>query len=216
MVADMDYYRLVRRTDPSYTEYNAFKEWIGENPDVAVELAEEIWPDEDFDSFPKSWDEMRADLQSLDDVMDVFFAGYFSNPNVNVSDDYFVKDAYGHYSSLTDREYVQACVDFMRDGGYYAIVIDKKYPVPKELAEVLALWGTTVRTENIRPTARKGDRGRGSCGTAAKKAPSKSRKKAGQSKKSSNVKSRNTKSSNTSSRKTAPAGRGVGGRRRCI
>lgn len=214
MISDMDYYRYVRRSDPSYGAYEAFREWIGDHPDVAVELAEKIWPEEDPETFPMSWDEMRIDLEGLD-VMDVFFAGYFSYPNVDNSDEYFVKDGNGHFSSLPDWKYERACVNFMRDEGFEPIVIDKKYPAPKELAEVLALWEATVRTENIRPTARK-DRGRGSCRTAAKKAPSKSRKNAGQSKKSSNVKSRNTKSSNTSSRKTAPAGRGVGGRRRCI
>ena len=194
MVADMDYYRLVRRSDPTYGAYEAFREWIGDNPDVAVELAEKIWPEEDPETFPMSWDEMRADLQSLDDVMDVFFAGYFSYPNVDASDDHFVQDVCGHFSSLTDWEYVQACVDFMRDKGFEPIV-DKKYPVPKELAEVLALWETTVRTENIRPTARKGNRGRGSCGTAARKAPSKKRKNAGQSK-NAKAKSPNAKSGN--------------------
>ena len=199
MISDMDYYRYVRRSDPSYGAYEAFREWIGDHPDVAVELAEKIWPEEDPETFPMSWDEMRADLQSLDDVMDVFFAGYFSYPNVDNSDEYFVKDGNGHFSSLPDWKYERACVNFMRDEGFEPIVIDKKYPAPKELAEVLALWEATVRTENIRPTARKGDRGRGSCGTAARKAPSKSRKNAGQSKnakaKSPNAKSGSAKAS---------------------
>ena len=197
MISDMDYYRYVRRSDPSYGAYEAFREWIGDHPDVAVELAEKIWPEEDPETFPMSWDEMRIDLEGLD-VMDVFFAGYFSYPNVDNSDEYFVKDGNGHFSSLPDWKYERACVNFMRDEGFEPIVIDKKYPAPRELAEVLALWEATVRTENIRPTARK-DRGRGSCGTAARKAPSKSRKNAGQSKnakaKSPNAKSGSAKAS---------------------
>ena len=205
MVANMDYYHAVYREDPSYCPYDAFKEWMEDNPDVAVELAEKIWPEVDPETFPMSWDGMCDYLEGLD-TMDVFFAGYFSNPNVDHSDDHFVIDGNGHFSSLSDRNYERACIDFMRDDGYESIVIEKKYPAPKELADVLAIWGTTVKTANRRPTTCKGGcTGCGACGRpVVKKAPSKNRKNASQSKntKSSNTKSNSTKarSSNTKSK----------------
>ena len=205
MVANMNYYRAVRREDPSYTAYDAFKEWMRDNPDVAVELAKKIWPELDPDTFPMDWDEMRDYLEGLD-TMDVFFAGYYSNPNVDHSDDHFVIDGYGHFSSISDRKYEKMCVDFMCGWGYEEIAFGDKYPVPRELADVLALWGKMVRTENRRPSTCKGGcTGCGKCGRpVVKKAPSENRKITRQSKntKSSNTKSSNTKSSNTKSNST--------------
>lgn len=203
MVANMDYYRAVRREDPSYSAYDAFKEWMRDNPDVAVEFAEKIWPEYDPDTFPMDWDAMNDHLKSKD-PMDVFFDGYYSYPNVNYSDKYFVMDGYDHFTSISDRKYEQMCVDFMCGWGYEEIAFGDKYPVPKELAEVLALWGLIVKTANRRPTTCKGGcTGCGSCGSpVAKKSPSKNRKNASQSKntKSASTKSKSTKSSNTKSK----------------
>lgn len=203
MVANMDYYRAVRREDPSYSAYDAFKEWMRDNPDVAVEFAEKIWPEYDPDTFPMDWDAMNDHLKSKD-PMDVFFDGYYSYPNVNYSDKYFVMDGYDHFTSISDRKYEQMCVDFMCGWGYEEIAFGDKYPVPKELAEVLALWGMIVKTANRRPTTCKGGcTGCGACGRpVAKKSPSKNRKNASQSKntKSASTKSKSTKSGNTKSR----------------
>ena len=190
MVANMDYYRAVRREDPSYSAYDAFKEWMRDNPDVAVEFAEKIWPEYDPDTFPMDWDALNDHLKSKDPI-DVFFDGYYSHPNVNYSDKYFVMDGYDHITSISDRKYEQMCVAFMCGWGYEEIAFDDKYPAPKELADVLALWGMIVRTENRRPTStRKG----GSCGRQApKKAPSKNSKSRSSNAKSAGTKSRSVK-----------------------
>lgn len=203
MVANMDYYRAVRREDPSYSAYDAFKEWMRDNPDVAVEFAEKIWPEYDPDTFPMDWDAMNDHLKSKD-PMDVFFDGYYSYPNVNYSDKYFVMDGYDHFTSISDRKYEQMCVDFMCGWGYEEIAFGDKYPVPRELAEVLALWGLIVKTTNRRPTTCKGGcTGCGACGRpVVKKSPSKNRKNASQFKntKSASTKSKSTKSGNTKSK----------------
>lgn len=203
MVADMDYFRHVRRTDPSYSAYDASKEWLRANRDVAVELAEKIWPDVDPDSFPKDRDTMWDYLKSKD-PMDVFYAGYYSNLNCDSGDEYYMMDGYGQFRSLSEQEYEQACVDFMCGWGCEEIVFGDKYPVPRELAVVLALWGKMVRTENRRPSTCKGGcTGCGRCGKpVAKKSPSKNRKITRQSKntKSASTKSNSTKSSNTKSK----------------
>lgn len=190
MVANMDYYRLVRRTDPSYTAYSAFKEWMRTNRDTAVELAEQIWPEVDPNGYPMNWDDLSDCFRAMD-PMDVFFEGYYSYPNCESGDEYFIVEGDGHYRSLSYSEYEQECVDFMCSQGYEAMVLGDKYPVPRELAVVLALWGKMVRTENRRPTPKcKG----GSCGRpVAKKVPT---KKTG----SANTKSKSTKSSNTKSK----------------
>lgn len=190
MVANMDYYRAVRRENPSYSEYDAFKEWMRDNPDVAVELAKKIWPEFDPDTFPMDRDAMSSHLGSME-PLDVFYLGYFSKPNCDRGDEYYMMDEDGHFVTLSDRDYERVCVDFMCGWGYEEIAFDDRYPVPRELADVLALWGTAVRTENRRPTPKcKG----GSCGRpVAKKVPT---KKTG----SANTKSKSTKSSNTKSK----------------
>ncbi len=199
MVADMDYFRLVRRTDPSYTAYSAFKEWMRTNRDTAVELAEQIWPEVDPNGYPMNWDDLSDCFRAMD-PMDVFFEGYYSYPNCDSGDEYFIVEGDGHFSSMNYDGFEDACVDFMCNHGYRAI-LNGEYPAPKELAEVLALWGTTVRTENRRPTPRcKG----GSCGKpVAKKVPT---KKTG----SANTKSKSTKSASTKAKSVkskAPAKR---------
>ena len=182
----MDYFRLVRRTDPSYTAYSAFKEWMRTNRDTAVELAEQIWPEVDPNGYPMNWDDLSDCFRAMD-PMDVFFEGYYSYPNCDSGDEYFIVEGDGHYRSLSYSEYEQECVDFMCNHGYRAI-LNGDHPAPKELAEVLALWGTAFRTENRRPTPKcKG----GSCGRpVAKKVPT---KKTG----SANTKSNSKKSPNT-------------------
>lgn len=138
MVADMDYFRLVRRTDPSYTAYSAFKEWMRTNRDTAVELAEQIWPEVDPNGYPMNWDDLSDCFRAMD-PMDVFFEGYYSYPNCDSGDEYFIVEGDGHYRSLSYSEYEQECVDFMCSQGYEAMVLGDKYPVPRELAVVLAL-----------------------------------------------------------------------------
>lgn len=198
MVANMDYFRLVRRTDPSYTAYSAFKEWMRTNRDTAVELAEQIWPEVDPNGYPMNWDDLSDCFRAMD-PMDVFFEGYYSYPNCDSGDEYFIVEGDGHYRSLSYSEYEQECVDFMCSQGYEAMVLGDKYPVPRELADVLALWGKMVRTENRRPsTCKRGCTGCGACGRpVAKKAPSKNRKVTRQSK---NTKSASTKSNGTKAR----------------
>lgn len=169
-ITDMNYFRLVRRTDPTYTAVTAIKEWLHWNPKMSVELAEEIWPDMDPDSFPMDWGAMESYLRGLDPV-DAFYVGYYSHPDCNVYDEYYVIDAYGHFSSMNDAEYEDACVEFMTDNGYHAI-LDGDYPAPRELAEVLALWGETVRTDNKRPSSKS----KSSSKPTGKKTASKNRK----------------------------------------
>ena len=204
MVANMDYYRLVRRTDPSYTAYSAFKEWMRTNRDTAVELAEQIWPEVDPNGYPMNWDDLSDCFRAMD-PMDVFFEGYYSYPNCDSRDEYFIVEGDGHYRSLSYSEYEQECVDFMCSQGYEAMVLGDKYPVPRELAVVLALWGKMVRTENRRPTStcKGGCTGCGKCRKpVAKKSPSKNRKITRQSKntKSASTKSKSTKSASNKSK----------------
>ena len=163
MVNDMNYFRLVRSTDPTYTVVAAIKEWLAWNPKTSVKLAEEIWPEIEPDSFPMKWDAMKDYLRGLD-PMDVFYTGYYSYPDCDSSDEYFVMDAYGHFKSMTDVEYERACVKFMIDDGYNPI-LDGDVPVPRELAEVLALWGNNVRSDNRRLTSKckRGCKGCGKC-----------------------------------------------------
>lgn len=199
MAADMNYYRLVRRTDPTYGAVDAIKEWLYSNPRTSVKLAEEIWPGMDPDSFPMDWDAMEDHLKGMD-PMDVFYAGYYSHPDCDSSDEYYVMDGYGHFSSMSESEYVRACVDFMRDNGYLSI-LDRTVSVPKELADVLALWGETVRSENVRPSrCRNGCKGCGECGSKPVGKTSKNRKptKASKNRKPTKA-SRNARSTGTES-----------------
>lgn len=199
MATDMKYYRLARRTDPTYGAVDAIKEWLYSNPRTSVKLAEEIWPEMDPDSFPMDWDVMEDYLKGMD-PMDVFYAGYYSHPDCDSSDGHYVMDGCGHFSSMNESEYVRACVDFMRDNGYLSI-LDGTVSVPRELADVLALWGETVKSENVRPSGcRNGCKGCGECGSkpTGKKSASKNRKptKASKNKKSTKA-SRNAKSTGT-------------------
>lgn len=149
MNTDMGYFKLVRRTDPTYTAVTAIHEWLYSNPDVAVELAQEVWPEIDPDSCPMDWDTMETYLKDLS-PMDAFFVGRFS-VDCDVNDTYFQMDGYGHFRSLNDYGYAKACVEFMSDNGYRAI-LNGDVEVPSDLAKVLALWGEepAVRSWSIK------------------------------------------------------------------
>ena len=189
MVADMNFYRHIRRTDPTFREAEAIKDWLVTNPEASVRLAEDIWPEMDPNGYPMDWDAVCEHLDGLE-PLEAFYAGYYSQERCNISDDYYTMDGYGHFSSMDYDGFEEVCVDFMCNHGYRAI-LNGDHPAPEELAEVLALWGTAVRTDNRRPTPKcKG----GSCGRpVAKKVPT---KKTG----SANTKSKSTKSGNTKSK----------------
>ena len=180
MPTDMDYFRLVRRSDPSYTEVMAIREWMASNPDAAVRLAEEIWSDIDPDSAPMDRDELSERLEDMG-PLEAFYAGYYSQFGFDPSDDYFTMDEDGRIGSMDEAGYVDACVEFMQEDGCRAI-LRGDCSVPEELVEVLSLWDETVRTANRRPSAKCKGGCRGCGKPVSKGVPSKNRKTVRQSK----------------------------------
>ena len=77
------------KADPNYTKEDAIREWVKLNPNQAVGLAQQIWPDYDPDSCPMDYDLLEDYLGTLNPV-DAFMTGFFSASNdFSLSDDYY-------------------------------------------------------------------------------------------------------------------------------
>ncbi len=174
------------KTDPNYSKEDAVREWVKLNPDEAVELAQQIWPD--FGSKSKYY---PMDYASFEDYLyginpfDVVMEGYYSASNhFDPNDSYFQMDGDGHYTSMNEAQYEDACKEFMYYNGHRYILENADYlDLPDEL-EAIVDWNE--ESKNLRP--RSGSKTRAK--SPARKQPSKS----------SNAKSRNAKSPNTKSR----------------
>ena len=185
------------KTDPNYSKEDAVAEWVRVNPDEAVELAQQIWPNfySDYTSYPMDYDELE-DYLSKQDPIEAFLAGYYSASNgFSLSDDYYQRDGNGHFSSMDEEQYIDACKEFMDVRGYKYVLENADYlDLPEELEEIVD-WDE--ESKNLCPIRRNKPRAK----PPVKKQPAKrqpSRKpsnaKSGAAK-FSNVKSRNAKAS---------------------
>lgn len=132
MVADMDYYRLVRRTDPSYTARTAVREYLGENKDVAVRICYDL----ELDDMPFGYDELRDYLSGMDPI-DIFTLGVYCRRPFGFNG-YFQFEGDGNLRSLDDREFLSWCLTEACE--HDDEIIDGLVPIPAEMNRVLDLW----------------------------------------------------------------------------
>ena len=177
MMKNYEYFKRKRANDPTYAVDDAVKEWLAAHPDDAVELAELAWPNVDGSGRPMTNEDLERCLGYWS-LMQFVHAGYASE-YLNEADPYLELVGGYHFRSLSRAEYVDACMDYMLDEGYNAI-LDEDIRVPRELKQIIALWSD--RSANLRP--RSGTKTRAK--SPARKQPSKS----------SNAKSKNAKSPN--------------------
>lgn len=171
---DMDYFRLCKRTDPSYTIEVALKEYLSDHSEVAIEIARQYWEEED-DGKAMTNDEMWDYIAGCLTPEEAFSLGQNSE---RVGDSKYVGvDGYGNLVSLTSSEYRDwcrnACQETMSD------IIEGVYEIPKELQEVIDLFadpddgGYVANRKPVKKrTTKKTTRAGGERSSKTKKTPS--------------------------------------------
>ena len=134
MVANMNYYRMVRKTDPSYTPREAVREYLGENKDVAVRICQDLG----LDDMPFGFDDLGVYLRGKDPI-DVLAMGIYCTKPFDFNG-YFQFEGDGNLRSMNEREYLKWCVD--KASEYADEIYDGKISVPAEMKKVLDLWRT--------------------------------------------------------------------------
>ncbi len=135
MTADMEYFVLVRLTDPSYTKETALREYLHSNPDVAYEMVIDLEVIDD--GRPLDFDELQEYLNHIGGV-DAFRQGMNSWNTCDFQADWFQLTPYG-VESMTQKEYENWNIDTVL--GYAdEIIYEHIIPIPQELADVFALW----------------------------------------------------------------------------
>ena len=137
MVADMDYYRLVRQTDPSYTPRDAVREYLSENKDVAVNICYNPSGEGIIDDMPFDYDVLRIMLSTKDPV-DILALGIYCTKPFDFNG-YFQFEGDGNLRSMSEREYLSWC--FSTACEYADEIYLRKVYVPPEMQRVLDLWG---------------------------------------------------------------------------
>jgi len=134
---DNSYYILCRRTDPTYTAETAIKEWLSENKDVAIGLAQQYWSENDPDSEPFDWDYFEELLQSMGPI-EAFRAGCFSD--INWSDNYVVIDGYGNFETISDSEFEDRCYSLVHESDFIEKILDGTLEIPPDMAEIIGIF----------------------------------------------------------------------------
>jgi len=143
MTADLEYFRLCRRTDPTYTMYHAYKEYLYENSDEAEEIAQQYWENNSYDDEVFDWGYLEEYLKGIDSEeafrAGVFAKGYGDDREFNYSAPYFRFNGYGNIESIEDYDYDDIIMDAALDA--FDGVSDGDYSISDELEEVLRIFG---------------------------------------------------------------------------
>ena len=132
MVADMDYYRLVRTTDPSYTARDAIREYLSDNKELAIKICEYLG----LEDMPFGFKELKDHLSGMDPVDILSLRIHCGRPfSFN---GYFQFEGDGNLRSLDEQEYLSWC--FSEACEHVDEIIDGLVPIPAEMNRVLDLW----------------------------------------------------------------------------
>ncbi len=137
---DLDDYRHMKRSDPTYTAKDAYRDWFSEHPEEAEEMVRDCDPDFDVDVF-RTWDDVEdyiSDLRSID----AFNLGRFSDVS---GDGPWHLDGYGNIEPFDLDEAIQDKICDL----WHAVYCGEQ-DVDEELAEILGLWGIEA-SYNVRP-----------------------------------------------------------------
>ncbi len=132
MTVDMRYYEACLR-DPSYFVEDAVKQYLQDNPEVALDIVRQM----DRDDEPFDFDILEDRLRHRGAV-NAFNIGMMSADKCSLVDDYFRFDAYGHVESLSEEELHDWCMDVI--GWSIQDVIDGRYDIPAELDRIIGMW----------------------------------------------------------------------------
>ncbi|MBE6526350.1 MAG: hypothetical protein E7Z63_01060 [Thermoplasmata archaeon] len=151
MAADISYYRFCRRTDPTYTPFDAYKEYLSEHLDEAWKIAEETSTFQNERIF-YNWDEVEDYIEGLS-KMDAFDFG--RNADISGNGPWHL-DGYDNLEPLDVDDFALMCATDQYT--FYDMVCEGDIDVDPELAEILALWDVEVsygvkhRSRNTSPT----------------------------------------------------------------
>ena len=174
IMTDLEYYRLCKRTDPTYTAYNAYKEYLSENVGEAEDIAREYWDNNNYDSEVFDWDTLVSYFDGMEPE-DIFrlgaFATGYGDDDFNYSAPYFRFNGYGNIESVESYDYE----DLIMDGAHDAFdsVMDEEISISDELEEVLRIFGYGGGEDNEPSYNRKSQARKNSPRKTAKKAPAK-------------------------------------------
>ena len=165
---ETSYYKLVRRTDYTYTAKHAIQEWLAEHPDVREDLARE-WAPESHDD--------ELDIISMD-ILDDFFSGMkpteildeFHTPDFDSSDPYFRYGRSGKIESLSELQAEDVYEQIADEDGFAEAILNGKLEIPADMALIVRMFawdGDKIRTYNLKP----GKSARRKPAAGARKAP---------------------------------------------
>ena len=170
---ETSYYKLVRRTDYTYTAKNAIIEWLDEHPDVREELTDE-WAsengDERWEYYPL--DDLEDFLSGMN-VWDVFSLGLHSQ--IVWSDPYFRFDGNGNIESISEIDVEKIRREITREDQFAEDILNGELAIPADMAQIVRMFawdGDKIRTANLKP----GKSARRKPAAGARKAPARAKR----------------------------------------
>lgn len=139
MRPSMEYFVLVRRTDPTFSATRALENYLDENRELACQLVQELNPE----GMPVDFDTLQERLNALDGI-DAFRIGRNSWNTYNSSSEWFqIFD--DNIESMSQFRFELWCVATICNE-YSSEIIDGEIEVPAQLRAVLDLWGPNGET----------------------------------------------------------------------
>lgn len=130
----LDYFVMVRKTDPTYGARRALEQYLDENRELACQLAQDLNPED----MPVDFDTLQERLKALGGV-DAFRIGMRSWNSCNFSSEWFqIYD--DSIESMSQLRFEYWCINTIVSE-YSDEIIDGEIEVPAQLRAVLDLWG---------------------------------------------------------------------------
>ncbi len=124
--------------DSDYGVSEAAADYMEAHPRAAVEVGLRYMRSTDPEGAPMSWDEFDRMVDAMS-PRDAFEAGARSE-GIDRSDRYVASNGDGGYYTLSEEELTEQCVALGRDEDFLTSVINGRTKVPKQMADVLAIF----------------------------------------------------------------------------
>jgi len=124
--------------DPDYGIAEAVSEYMAAHPRAAVEVGLRYMRSVDPEGAPMSWDEFDRYVDTLG-PRDAFEAGSRSD-GIDRSDRYVASNGDGGFYTMSESDLEDQCIALGSDEGFVASVINGRTKIPKQMADVLAVF----------------------------------------------------------------------------
>lgn len=148
-MTDVDYYAMMRLSDPSATWDVALEQYLRENPDKRAQLFEYFRNDGDW---PCDIEGLKGNLRDMKRPADVYRFGHNAAIK-DLSGPYFTLDRYNRLDAMSAEDYERYCINEICHEWDDWVLRSGWLSTPMELEEIRSFWlpgGDRLAAEHLK------------------------------------------------------------------